>query len=90
MEGVPLIYVNWLRTVGTAGDLAIDVGYQPGNMPPQPAARLAMSWEHARLLYESLAQVIERFETENGETIRDLKPHLVAGPESSEVGQEGV
>lgn len=77
--GVALIYVNWLRTVGTAGDMAIDVGYQAGNGPPLPAARLAMSWEIAKLLYESLGEAIENFEKE-GEHIRDLKKHLVAGP----------
>jgi hypothetical protein len=78
-EGVPLVYVNWIRTVGTPGDIALDVGYQPGNAPPQPAARLAMTWETAKLLYEALGGAIQGFERE-GEPIRDLKKHLVPGP----------
>ncbi len=87
VEGVPLVYINWLRTVGTAGDFAIDVGYQGGNEPPVPSVRLAMTWEHAKLLYESLGGAIEKFQ-EQGESIRDLKKHLIAGPNDPSVQAE--
>lgn len=86
-EGVPLIYMNWLRTVGTAGDVALDVGYQSGNDVPVPSVRLAMTWEHAKLLYESIGNAIEQFEANNG-PIRDLKKHLVPGPHHRPTGQE--
>lgn len=87
VEGVPLIYMNWLRTVGTAGDIAIDVGYQVGNDVPVPSVRLAMTWEHAKLLYESIGSAIEQFEANNG-PIRDLKKHLVPGPHHQPLGHD--
>lgn len=78
-EGVPLIYVNWFRTEGSPGDLAVDIGYQSGNAPPQPAARLTMTWEHAKLLRAALDKAIEGVEADIGE-IRDLMPFLSIGP----------
>jgi hypothetical protein len=87
-EGVPLIYMNWLRTVGTAGDIAIDVGYQGGNDIPTPSVRLAMTWEHAKLLYESLGDAIGQFEADN-EKIRDLKKHLIKPPRPTNEDREG-
>jgi hypothetical protein len=78
-EGVALVYVNWFRTEGSPGDLAVDVGYQSGNTPPQPAARLAMTWEHAKLLRDTLTKVLEEIEPVIGEP-RDLLPHMRLGP----------
>lgn len=78
-EGVPLVYMNWLRTIGTPGDLSLDIGYQAGAMPPHPVVRLAMTWEHARILRDTLTQALEGVEAVVGE-IRDLKPHMTIGP----------
>lgn len=79
-EGIQLVYVNWFRTEGSPGDLALDIGYQSGNAPPQVAARLAMTWEHARLLREALTKAIEAIETEIGLEVRDLMPFMQIGP----------
>jgi hypothetical protein len=77
---VQLIYVNWFRTEGSPGDLAVDIGYQPGNLPPLPAARLAMTWEHARLLRDALTKAIEAIQTDTGIEVRDLEPYVSIGP----------
>jgi hypothetical protein len=84
LEGVPVLYMNWLRTIGSAGDLAIDVGYQTANMPPQPAVHLVMSWEHAKLLRNTLTDVIDGIEKQIGE-IRDLRQFMRVGPPQSRV-----
>jgi hypothetical protein len=78
-EGVPVLYINWFRTVGSPGDLAVDVGYQTNNMPPQPAAHLVMTWEHAKLLRDTLSEVIENIEKVIGEP-RDLREHMALVP----------
>ncbi len=78
LEGVPVVYMNWLRTIGSPGDLAVDVGYQTANMPPQPAVHLVMTWEHAKLLRNTLADLIDRMEPQIGE-IRDLRQHMTIG-----------
>jgi hypothetical protein len=80
MEGVPVVYVNWLRTQGTPNDLSVDLGYQSGNMPPLPAVHVVMTWEIAKLLSESLTKAIEGFEGQIGESIRDIQKHMRLGP----------
>lgn len=78
--GIPLIYVNWMRTIGSPADLAIDVGYQFANEQPQPGAHLVLTWEHARLLRDTLTELIEGMEREFGGEVRDLKQHIRMGP----------
>jgi hypothetical protein len=77
--GVPLVYVNWMRTTGSPFDLAVDVGYQGGPGLPNPAARLVMTWEHARLLSDSLRQAVEQYEKTVGK-LRNLDEHVTLGP----------
>lgn len=79
LEGVPVVYMNWLRTIGSPGDLAVDVGYQTANMPPQPAVHLVMTWEHAKLLRDALTNVIDGIEAQIGE-VRDLTQYMALGP----------
>jgi hypothetical protein len=79
LEGVPVVYMNWLRTIGSPGDLAVDVGYQTANMPPQPAAHLVMTWEHAKLLRDALTKAITGIEAQIGE-VRDLTQYMRLGP----------
>jgi hypothetical protein len=78
-EGVPVVYMNWLRTLGSPGDLSIDVGYQAGDTPPQPAVRLAMTWEHAKLLRDALDKAIVAVEEKIGD-VRDLTQYMMTGP----------
>jgi hypothetical protein len=86
---IPLIYINWFRTEGNPGDLAIDVGYQLANMP-QPAARLVLTWEHAKMLGDAIGKACEAIEGQIGE-IRDLSAHVRIGPSrfgpGAQVGQ---
>jgi hypothetical protein len=69
-KNLPLIYVNWFRTVPTAYDLGIDVGYRHYALEPQPAARLVMSWEYAVVVRDLLSKMIQTYEEETGESIR--------------------
>jgi hypothetical protein len=79
IEGVPVIFMNWFRTIGSPGELALDVGYQAANMPPQPAVHLVLTWEHAKLLSDALANIIDGIEAQIGE-VRDLTQYMTAGP----------
>jgi hypothetical protein len=66
-SGVQLIYVNWVGAQPGPFDLSIDVGYQGPPGPPQPIARMVMTWEHAKLLRDVMDALIEQREKNTGE-----------------------
>lgn len=63
---VQLLYANATQVQGAAFDVAVTFGYQVGESPPQWATRVAMSWEHAQVLAQSLLKAIEAFEGQVG------------------------
>lgn len=60
------LYANATQVQGAAFDVAVTFGYQVGESPPQWATRVAMSWEHAQVLAQSLFKAIEAFEGQVG------------------------
>ncbi len=70
---LPLIYANAIGLRGGPFDLSLDFGYvrPPAADEPFPAtqwaARVAMSWEHARALHRVLGEQIANYESEVGE-----------------------
>lgn len=83
IEGVPIVYTNWLRAIPSPFDFALDFGYmvpvaESGGEPPKPAIRVAMTWEYAKLLRNALNEMIEQRESNHGEIT--LPPGIVEGP----------
>jgi Protein of unknown function (DUF3467) len=67
-ENTKLVYANWVRMNATPFDLAIDLGYHDEPGPPDAfPVRVAMSWEHAKVLADLLAQNIKAYEDQVGE-----------------------
>jgi Protein of unknown function (DUF3467) len=67
-----VIYANWVRTVTTPYDLALDLGYRTGPAPPERfPVRIIMSWEHAKDLQALLGAAVSEYEKEVG-GIRDF------------------
>jgi len=72
IEGVPIVYTNWLRAVPAPFEFGLDFGYmvpseQPPTEPPKAAVRVVMSWEYAKLLFGALQEIIEQRESNVGE-----------------------
>ena len=64
---LPLIYANWMRLMPTPLDVALDVGYFAPDTPPQPQARLVMTWEHVKMLQGLITAIVEQRERNVGE-----------------------
>ncbi len=80
VEGLPLVYTNWLRAIPSPFDFALDFGYmvplpEPPAEPPTPTIRVVMTWEYAKLLRNALNEMIEQREGNRGEIM--LPPGLV-------------
>lgn len=65
--GLPILYANWVRAVPGPLDLALDYGYIAADTPQQPAVRVVMTWEYAKLLQKLLNAAIEQREGNVGE-----------------------
>ncbi len=76
-DTLPLVYVNWFRSLRTATELSLDLGYRAMESP-QPALRLVLSWPYAAELREVLTQLIAQHEAETGQTVPE--PNVVLGP----------
>lgn len=67
-----LLYTNVAGIRGGAFDCSLELGYAipPGGdeepSVPQWLARVAMSWEHARALYNLLGDAIAKYEDQAG------------------------
>jgi Protein of unknown function (DUF3467) len=81
-DDLALVYTNWVRAVPGPFDLAVDFGYQPGDLGPQPMVRVVMTWEHAKILRRALDLIVDRREANTGE-IKD-PPGVVFGPQEEE------
>lgn len=83
IEGLPIVYTNWLRAIPSPFDFALDFGYmvptvEPGGAHPKPSVRVAMTWEYAKLLRNALNEMIEQREGNHGEIT--LPPGVVESP----------
>jgi hypothetical protein len=72
IEGLPIVYTNWLRAVPAPFEFGLDFGYiqpsaQPPTEPPKAAVRIVMTWEYAKLLRNALQEIIEQREGNVGE-----------------------
>jgi hypothetical protein len=68
-----VIYINWVRTLGSPLDLALDLGYRTDPSPPSSfPIRAVMSWEQAKVLRLLLDSAIESYEAEIA-PIRELE-----------------
>jgi hypothetical protein len=86
IEGLPIVYTNWLRAIPAPFEFGLDFGYiQPTaeapTEPPKAAVRIVMTWEYAKLLSGALQEVIEQREGNVGEltmppgiVLTELKP----------------
>jgi hypothetical protein len=67
-----VIYVNWVRVMGSPYDLVLDLGFRIEDTPPPTfPIRAVMTWEQARGLRELLQEAIGQYEQEVGD-IRDF------------------
>lgn len=71
---IQLLYANATRVNGAAFDVAIDFGYQVADEPAQWTMRVAMSWEHARVLASTIQKGLESYEEQVG-PIPNLEHH---------------
>ena len=88
IEGLPIVYTNWLRTIPAPFEFGLDFGYmapvtEPPAEPPRGAVRVVMSWEYAKMLRDALQDAIEEREGNVGEIKRP--PGLLR----TEIGAEG-
>jgi hypothetical protein len=74
---LPLVYANWFRTLPTAHELSLDLGYR-GYGDPQPALRLVMAWSYVAEMRELLNEMIRQYEEVTGETVPE--PDVKLGP----------
>ncbi|HEV3323068.1 MAG TPA: DUF3467 domain-containing protein [Solirubrobacteraceae bacterium] len=86
IEGLPIVYTNWLRAIPAPFEFGLDFGYmapmtEAPTEPPKAAVRVVMSWEYAKLLRDALQEVIETREGNVGE-IKPPPGLLVAEIES--------
>jgi hypothetical protein len=74
-QKVPLIYANNMAATAGPIELSMDFGYQPPNGDASSATwaiRIAMAWEHVKLVHDMLGKALEQYEANVGE-IRDLQ-----------------
>ncbi len=88
IEGLPIVYTNWLRTIPAPFEFGLDFGYiqpvaEPPTEPPRAAVRVVMTWEYAKLLRDALQEAIETREGNVGEIKHP--PGLMR----AEIGAEG-
>jgi uncharacterized protein DUF3467 len=72
IEGLPIVYTNWLRAIPAPFEFGLDFGYmapraEPPTEPPKAAVRVVMTWEYAKLLSNALREAIEQREGNAGE-----------------------
>lgn len=72
IEGLPIVYTNWLRAIPAPFEFGLDFGYmqpstEPPTEPPKATLRVVMTWEYAKLLSNALQEVIEQREGNTGE-----------------------
>lgn len=61
-------YVNAVRAVGGPFDVMVEFGRtEAGSDEPESVTGVVMSWEHARVMRDSLNLLIEGFENSVGE-----------------------
>jgi hypothetical protein len=80
-DTLPLVYANWSRALGNVHDLALDLGYRTGQLPPRADIRLVITWQYAAVLREMLNHLIEQYEEESGEVIRTPEGMQFGRPE---------
>jgi Protein of unknown function (DUF3467) len=72
IEGLPIVYTNWLRAIPAPFEFGLDFGYIQASAealtePPKAAVRIVMTWEYAKLLRNALQEIIEQREGNVGE-----------------------
>jgi hypothetical protein len=75
----PRIYANFIGGTGGPFDLVLEIGNRVGEEEPEIAARVFMSWTHAKALVTILQQQIEQYESQLGEI-----PSVVREPEEAQ------
>ena len=75
--GVPIIYANWVAASPGPLDLALDFGYAMPGEPAQAGVRVAMTWEHAKLLRAVMDNIIKQRESNVGEITEPAGMELV-------------
>jgi len=82
VSDVPTFYVNAVTAHGGPFDLTLDFGYRPGGETYDTQVRLAMSWEHTKLLSEMLGQAVKQYEEKVNSEVPSVP--LVMEPEVEE------
>ncbi|MBK5219341.1 MAG: DUF3467 domain-containing protein [Thermoleophilia bacterium] len=79
-----LVYANWARYIAGPFDLSLDFGYNTEGGPPEKfPVRVAMSWEHAKLLHRLIGEAMDGYEEQAG-AIRKLVDEVEVTDDPSE------